>query len=412
MTAVHKKESPRSRFFTFLLLLFQVMGFLLAAFSGENLRVPALLLLIVFPPITLFLLRFCRKQRHLDMDLLRLILLLCSIGMVMLADIADFDDVISQLIFFLPAVGAMFLLITIVRRMTAWEKWARIAGLVSVFAMLLPLAPVIGGNINGAYNWVSLRKLHIPLSFQPSEFVKLAMLLILASGFSKGGTLRNMLPALLFAILMCGILLILQKDLGTLLIYFFLTLAMFYIASGNLPLTLVGLGGGCVGAVGAYGMFNHVRERVATWINPWSDAQNKGYQLVQALIAISSGGWFGRGLGLGTPRMIPYYHTDFIFAAICEEFGLFFALGVLALFALVVIRGMGIAARAKTRFHALLAFGASFILGIQTVVIVGGVTKFIPLTGVTLPFMSAGGSSLLVCMALAGVILGVDSLER
>lgn len=274
------------------------------------------------------------------------------------------------------------------------------------------MMPVIGGWTNGARNWVTLKKLGVDVGFQPSEFVKILLLWVLLAAFAQKRGFKRMIPALAFAVAMCLILLIVQRDLGTLLIYFFLTIGMFYAATSNLMLTGIGLAGGCVGAVGAYHLFDHVKTRVDIWINPWSDTQDKGYQIVQALIAISSGGLFGLGLGLGTPRMIPYYHTDFIFAAICEEFGIIFAVGMLALYCFLIMRGLRIALEASTAFHSLMALGATLMLAVQTFVIVGGVTKMIPLTGVTLPFASAGGSSLISCMAMIGILLGVSSLNR
>ena len=147
------------------------------------------------------------------------------------------------------------------------------------------------------------------------------------------------------------------------------------------------------------------------FLNPWSDPQDSGYQIIQALIAIGSGGLFGMGLGLGYPRNIPLYHSDFIFAAICEEYGLIFALGLLGIYLVIVLRGASVAMNARSSFHALTALGVVALIGIQTLVIVGGNTRLIPLTGVTLPYISAGGSSMVSMMGAAGLLLGVSSIN-
>lgn len=400
------------RLLTYVIVLFQISAFVLIALKSQPVDTQALIMAAAFPLGTLLLKMLIERVWHADRTLYLLTIALCSIGMVMLEDITKPITALKQAIFFVPAIGAMLVAIVIMRRVTNWEKFIWPAIAVSIIVMLMPMLPVVGGWTNGARNWVTLKKLGLDVGFQPSEFVKILLLWVLAAAFAQKRGLARMIPALAFAVALCLILLIVQRDLGTLLIYFSLTLGMFYAATSNLMLTGIGLAGGCVGAVGAYYLFDHVKTRVDIWINPWSDTQNKGYQIVQALIAISSGGLFGLGLGLGTPRMIPYYHTDFIFAAICEEFGIIFAVCMLALYCFLILRGLRIALEASTAFHSLMAFGATLMLAVQTFIIVGGVTKMIPLTGVTLPFVSAGGSSLICCMAQVGILLGVSSLNR
>ncbi len=405
-------DAGAERVLMYVIVLFQISALVLVALKTNPADTQALVLAAAFPLGTLTLTMALDRIWHIDRALLLLVLLLCSIGMVMLEDITQAVTARKQALFFIPAVGALIAAIVIVRRMTRWESWSWAAMAVGVVLMLLPMLPVIGGWNNGARNWVTLKQLGVDIGFQPSEFVKILLLMILSSALAQKRGLMRMIPALAYAVLMCLILLAVQRDLGTLLIYFFLTLGMFYAATSNLMLTGLGLAGGCVGAVGAYFMFDHVKKRVSIWINPWSDPIDSGYQIVQALIAISSGGMFGLGLGLGTPRMIPYYHTDFIFAAICEEFGILFAVLMLVIYCFIILRGLKIALEATSAYHSLMAFGATLMLAVQTFVIVGGVTKLIPLTGVTLPFISAGGSSLISCMMQVGILLGVSSLNR
>ena len=152
--------------------------------------------------------------------------------------------------------------------------------------------------------------------------------------------------------------------------------------------------------------------RDSIWRNPWIYYETSGYQIVQMLMAIASGGLFGVGLGLGAPRVIPVYFTDCIFAVICEQFGVIFGALVLAMYVILILRGVSIASAARSSFHALLAMGATVMLGIQTFIIIGGVLKLIPLTGVTMPFVSYGGTSLVSCMGLIGLIQGVASVNQ
>jgi cell division protein FtsW (lipid II flippase) len=190
-----------------------------------------------------------------------------------------------------------------------------------------------------------------------------------------------------------------------------LTIALFFLGTSNAPLTITGLGAGVAGAYIAYNSFDYVKRRIATFINPWLDPLDSSFQIVQALIAIGSGGLFGMGLGLGMPRNIPLYHSDFIFAAICEEFGYLFSLCMLGVYVLIIMRGISIAMNANNGFHSLTALGISVQIGVQTLIVVGGNTKLIPLTGVTLPFVAAGGSSLVTCLAMTGILLGISSIN-
>jgi cell division protein FtsW (lipid II flippase) len=210
----------------------------------------------------------------------------------------------------------------------------------------------------------------------------------------------------------CMLILMFQKDLGTALIYYTTALLLLYAHTGNLLFTAVGIGGAAGAAVLGYNMFSHVEKRVKAWQNPWSDYANSGYQLAQVLMAIASGGLFGVGLGLGSPRAIPVYFTDCIFAVICEQFGILFGILTLVLYVILILRGASTAISARRSFYGLLAMAVTAMLGLQTFIIIGGVLKMIPLTGVTMPFVSYGGSSMLSCMGLIGLLQGVYTLNQ
>ncbi len=334
-----------------------------------------------------------------DKLLLSLTNFLCALGVLVLYA-TNPNYAYQQTIYYGVGLGTMVVCIYLVRIIRNWHIPVLLMIPVSLAMLALPL--VIGKETNGAKNWFYIGS----LSVQPSEIVKLSLLVIISFYMSR----HKMIPWLFFAVCCLG-LLMLQKDLGTALMYYGTTLMLYYASSGNLALTGLGLAGGGGAAVMGYKMFAHVKKRVAIWLNPWSDYENAGYQIVQGLMALASGGTLGCGLGLGTPTTIPVYHTDFIFAVICEQFGLIFGLCVLAMYVALIWRGATIAMAARRSFHGLLAMGCTVLIALQTFTIIGGVIKMIPLTGVTMPFVSYGGTSLVSSMCLIGLLQGVASLN-
>lgn len=342
---------------------------------------------------------FLPKLFPSDRLLLSLTNFLCALGVLVLYS-TEPDYAYHQAMYYGVGILAMIVCVWIVRLVRSWRIPVLLLIPLSLALLVLPL--VIGRETNGAKNWFYVAG----ISVQPSEIVKLSLLIIVSYYMSR----HRMLPWLFFAVSCLGVLM-LQKDLGTALMYYGTTLMLFYASSGNLFLTGLGLAGGAGAAVMGYKMFAHVKKRVAIWLNPWSDYENSGFQIVQSLMAIASGGLFGVGLGLGSPKTIPVYYTDFIFAVICEQFGLIFGLCVLLMYVAIIWRGATTAMAARTSFHGLLAMGCTIMLGLQTFVIIGGVIKMIPLTGVTMPFVSYGGTSLVSSLCLVGLLQGVASLN-
>lgn len=342
---------------------------------------------------------FLPKLFPSDRLLLSLTNFLCALGVLVLYS-TEPDYAYHQAMYYGVGILAMIVCVWIVRLVRSWRIPVLLLIPLSLALLALPL--VIGRETNGAKNWFYVAG----ISVQPSEIVKLSLLIIVSYYMSR----HRMLPWLFFAVSCLGVLM-LQKDLGTALMYYGTTLMLFYASSGNLFLTGLGLAGGAGAAVLGYKMFAHVKKRVAIWLNPWSDYENSGFQIVQSLMAIASGGLFGVGLGLGSPKTIPVYYTDFIFAVICEQFGLIFGLCVLLMYVAIIWRGATTAMAARTSFHGLLAMGCTIMLGLQTFVIIGGVIKMIPLTGVTMPFVSYGGTSLVSSLCLVGLLQGVASLN-
>ena len=385
---------------------FDVLGLLLCAVRTQGaVDTQALVMLAVMAPLALLTATVLPRIAPVDPLLMALTNFLCGVSVVILYTVSP-ERGIRQMVFYVAGLAVLLAAAWFVSRVRRWHGFTLLAMVLGIGALVLPLA--FGEWNYGAKNWVSLPVIG---SFQPSELVKLALVLAIAYYFSAHRTVWQMMPALVFAAA-CLVLLMLQRDLGTALIYYLTTLALFYVACGNLPLTAVGLGGGVAAAVLGYKMFAHVKVRVAMWQNPWSDALDKGYQIIQALLAIGSGGLFGVGLGQGTPEKIPAYYNDFIFAVVCEQLGIVFGICVIAVYVLLLLRGMEVSMRARRSFDMLLGCGVVALLGVQTFMIVAGVIKMIPLTGVTMPFLSYGGSSLLSCMAMMGMLCGISGRVR
>ena len=330
-----------------------------------------------------------------DRLLLSLTQFLCCLGIVILYRF-DASRGLTQAVNYLIGMGCMAVCVLFVRYA---RKWAFFAPTIMAGSLALLVLPVLfGQETNGAKNWISV----FGISFQPSEAVKLALLCVLAYFLSR----RKLILSGAYAGC-CLIILMLQKDLGTALLYYGVTLVMMYTSTGSLALVGIGLGGGAGAAVLGYRQFAHVRRRVAIWLDPWADPAGAGYQIVQGLIAMANGGAWCTGLGNGNASVIPYYYNDFVFAAIVNEFGGVFGLFVLIMYLAIALRGLMIARRSETVFDTLLAVGCSAQIALQTFVIVGGNIKLIPLTGVTLPLISYGGTSMLSSLCVIGLLQGV-----
>ena len=411
--AAMKRAARRTddRMMKWLVILFQMTSMLLLTFkNSEAIDQQALILAGVMPAATLLVLNGIPRIWKVDRVLLTMVLFLCSVSIVTLTAIARSSVTpLTQAFYICAGFVAMIIGIVFVRKVKNWRRWIMPLMVFSLILIALPL--VIGSWKNGAKTWIGIeRNGETLISIQPSEFVKVTLMIVLAGCLSARQSRLQTFAAVAFGAILCCVLL-LERDLGALLLYFFTTIILYFLATSNLFVTAAGLGAGAVGAVGAYYMFDYVKTRIAIWQNPWLDPDDSGFQIIQALVAIGSGGWSGMGLGLGLPRNIPLYHSDFIYAAICEEFGFVFALLLLAVYVIMIMRGISIAMSARSSFHALLAFGIVTMIGLQTLLIVGGNIRLIPLTGVVLPFVAAGGSSMVSCMGAVGLLLGISSLN-
>ena len=348
--------------------------------------------------------------RNLTRILVNNMCMLLCVGLIMLTRIS-FDKAVRQFVIIAAAALVTWIIPFIMDRV--WEL-SQIPWVYGGLGLgILVVVWMIGNNSYGAQLSLSFGG----FSLQPSEFVKISFVFFVAAVFYRSTDFVTV--AVTTAAAAAHVLvLVLSKDLGSALLFFVTYVAMLFVATGNWFYLLAGALGGCGASVLAYGLFAHVRVRVEAWRNPWADIDNRGYQITQSLFAIGTGGWFGMGLYQGMPYKIPVVEKDFVFAAISEELGGIFALCVLLICLGCFLQFMMIAVRMEAVFYKLIAFGLGMEYLVQVFLTVGGVIKFIPSTGVTLPLVSYGGSSVLSTFLVFGVIQGLyilkmnDSEER
>ena len=360
---------------------------------------------------------------HSDTLLLAIVTLLTGLGLVVIYrltyEVPGVENLATtQAGWILVGSGALVVTVLLLRDYHRLFAYKYLLALVAVGLVASTFTP-LGYDVNGARLWVQVG----PMTFQPSEFARIALIVFFAGYLAEkrdlwAATSRSFmgvqLPALKYfgpiALVWAASLglLVFEKDLGSSLLYFVVPLLMLYAATGRIAYVILG---GLLFAVGSYATylaFSHVQLRVATWLDPWSDPNDSGFQITQSIFNIADGGITGSGLGEGFSQTIPEVETDFVFSTIASELGLLGATAVLLVFLIFVYRGMKIALLAQDDASKLLAFGLTATFAMQTLIIVGGVTKAIPLTGITLPFVSYGGSSVVGNFILTGLLLVVS----
>ncbi|WP_148135345.1 FtsW/RodA/SpoVE family cell cycle protein [Candidatus Formimonas warabiya] len=355
------------------------------------------------------------KLKYEDEILFLIVSMLSTIGMIILCRLNP-DLGLKQILWFVLGNVIFFCTALIYRKINFLDQLIYIYPLISF--ILFCLTQLFGTSVKGATNWILIGN----FSFQPSEIMKLLFVFFIAAYFRHpeklslkniklGGreiSLDSKYLFSLFVYMQMG-LLALQKELGTVLLFFLMYLVLFYVFDHDARFLLANGIIFCLGAIMGYFLFHHVQVRVEAWLNPWADVPGKGFQITQSLFAIGSGGFFGTGIGLGQPDYIPEVHTDFIFSAICEEMGIFGGIAVILLFFILFYRGIKITLQVKDSFHKAVALGVAVMFGFQAFIIIGGVIKLIPLTGITLPFISYGGSSLITSFIALGILQGISS---
>lgn len=377
------------------------------------------------------------KARYADPIMLPIGTLLTVLGLVMIyrLDVADIrraelngspiptPDVYSQLTWFAVAVILFCAVILLLRDHRHLQRYTYTFGLIGLILMVLPLAPGIGTTVNGATLWIRVGD----FSFQPAEAAKIFLTIFFAGYLVKtrdslalvrtkvlGIGLprpKDLGPILVAWLISLGVL-VFQRDLGTSVLFFGLFVSMLYIATQRRSWLIIGFVLFAGGAYFAYTTFSHVQSRVTVWLDPWAYADTGGYQIVQSLFGLANGGILGAGLGQGFPNLVPFASTDFIVSALGEELGVTGVFAILLLYAILIQRGLRAAIACRDSFGQLLAAGLSITLALQVFVIIGGVTGLIPLTGLTTPFLSYGGSSLIANWVIIALILKISDRNR
>ena len=287
------------------------------------------------------------------------------------------------------------------------DKLGWIYGTIGLICLFLVFIPEIGVTKYGASNWIQIGN----VSLQPSEFVKILFVFFISAMLTYKESFRDIVKITIMAGIYV-IVLVAERDLGAALLYFITYLVVLYVATSKSIYMATGLGVGSVAAVLASKYFSHVKVRVSAWKNPFKDIDKGGYQLANSLFAIGTGGWFGMGLGKGFPTSIPLSESDFIFPAISEELGGIFAFCLVMVYLSCFLMFINIAMKMKKRFYKLTAMGLSTMFICQVLLNVGGVTQFIPSTGVTLPLISYGGSSVLSTILVFSIVQGMYVLNQ
>lgn len=356
--------------------------------------------IILFAAISLFHMIYPRINRLIINN----IGLLLSIGFVILTRLS-YDKAKRQFIIVTVSLIIALIIPYFMDRFKFLKDLKWIYALVGIAALSIVL--ILGTVNKGAKLSFSIAG----LTFQPSEFVKIIFVFFVASALYQASGFKEVaLTAVIAGIHV--IVLVLSKDLGSALIFFVVYVMMVFVATKNWIYLLLGIAGGSAAAVVAYKLFTHVQVRVLAWQDPWSVIDNEGFQITQSLFAIGSGGWFGLGLYKGTPQSIPFVEADFIFSAVTEELGLIFAMCLILVCISCFIMCMNISVRLNDKFYQLVAFGLGVTYIFQIFLTIGGGTKFIPLTGVTLPFISYGGSSVLTTLIMFSIIEGLYIIKQ
>ncbi|OZG61463.1 cell division protein FtsW [Bifidobacterium lemurum] len=370
-----------------------------------------------------------RFQPYASQSILPCVLVLTAIGTVMIARIDQqngTDVAFRQLIWLCLALVLVALIVVFLQDYRVLRRFSYVSMVVGLVLLLSPMLPVIGVETNGARIWLNVFGLG---TVQPGEFAKLFLAFFFAAylfdhrdQLAVGGKkvlglqlprIKDMGPIIVVWIASMGVL-VLQHDLGTSLMFFAMFVSMLYVATGRKSWIVIGFIAFAAGAVLAASIFSHVGSRVDAWLQPFSNEQyNKAYggsyQIVTGIFGLASGGMLGTGLGQGHPSLTPFANSDYIYASVGEELGLTGLLAVLMLYLLIIASGLITAMKIKDGFGKLLASGLVFTMAFQVFTVVGGITLVIPLTGMTLPYMAAGGSSLVANSILAALLLVISN---
>lgn len=398
-----KRQNSTYRRMSYLIFGFHFICYLVLYLNSMSIKIVFLYVLEVIAMI-LVLTLYQWIYVNLSKQILHNMLLMLNVGYVMLTRLS-YDKAIKQFVIASAALGLCLILPLLIDKLKYLSKLGWLYG---VFGVIFLTSVLLWGVENyGATNWIRIAG----FTFQPSEFVKILFVFCIASLLSKRTDFRYIFFVTALAALHV-IVLVLEKDLGGALIFFITYLVMLFVATSNPLYFYSGLLAGCGASYLAYRLFGHVRIRVMVWRDPWTMIDKEGYQVSQSLFAIGTGGWFGMGLSKGLPTSIPVVDSDFIFSAISEEMGGLFAVCLILICISTFVMFINIAMKLSNNFYKLIALGLSIMYIFQVFLSIGGVTKFIPSTGVTLPLISYGGSSILSSIIMFNVIQGLYVLGQ
>ena len=376
------------------------------AFAGMYFKIGEIKILIFYAVQVVLLLAIILLYTWIYPKASRLVVnnmcMLMTIGFIMITRLS-YNKAVKQCVIAAGGVAISLAVPVIIRKVKQLSEWRWLycgVGIVALAAVVVVGTEQFGAKLGFMVGGVGV---------QPSEFVKILFVFFVASSFYHSKAFKDIVITTALAAFHV-LILVASKDLGAALIIFIVYLVMLYVATSQPLYVFAGLGAGAAASVVAYYLFNHVRVRVIVWKDPFASYQNGGYQVAQSLFAIGTGSWFGTGLFQGKADAIPVAETDFIFSAICEEMGLIFALCIILIFLSCYVMFLNIAMQLHNRFYKLVGLGTCFIF--QSFLTIGGVTKFIPSTGVTLPLVSYGGSSVLSTLIMFAIIQGLYILRE
>lgn len=386
-----------------LMFLIHFLAYALLFVSEWNMNYVALYLVQVLY-LFLYIVMFRVIYKNGNVLLLNNMCMLMTVGFIIITRLS-FSQGVRQFIF--VVIGSILTMVipVIMQNLKTLRNIPWLYGVVGIAALLVVL---IAGELTHGAN-IALQIGNF-ISIQPSEFIKIVYVFFIAAMFNRSTSFGNVVITTILAAVHV-IILVMSTDLGSALIYFVVYLVMLFVATKQFIYVALGLAAGSGAAVVAYRLFSHVRIRVQAWRDPWTLIDNDGYQITQSLFAIGMGSWFGVGLNQGMPYKIPYVEMDFIFSAICEELGIIFGICLILMCMNTFMLMMDVGMKSKGKFYKLLAVGLSTAYGFQIFLTIGGGIKFIPLTGVTLPLISYGGSSAFSTLILFAVIQGLYMLR-
>ncbi len=395
-----------------LLCFMNVLGFLMLAFMRDNFfeGIKTLTTGVIF--VALMVVCYCliKLLKMGDPYLLLPVTALLSVGLLMLTRINESVGK-RQMMWFFISVAVYFISFFLYKGIKNRDRLFLLYAIVSIGLFVATI--VFGRTVNGAKNWIYIGSQGV----QPSEFIRILFVFAVSSLLSKkpGGKImatewKKSLFIMFYVYINLGFL-VLQREWGIAVLFFLIYFSLYFVFGKHKILLVANSIVVALGCFAGYKLLYHIETRVAMWLNPFSDPSGRGYQIVQSLIAIASGGFTGQGLGNGSPYYVPLVESDFIFSGICEEFGILGGIGVILLYFIMVYRAFKISLSVPDGFDKKVALGLSAMFSFQIFIILGGVIKLIPLTGITLPFISYGGSSLVTSFMALGILQAISVKE-